>query len=89
MAWNPAGPDLYRLSGGGAPAPAASDSGLSSLSTPSAGAAGEGKLLSLDNPLTVYLGAAALVFGLMAFSTSGSVRVGKTKLSGSLGVGNS
>jgi hypothetical protein len=31
---------------------------------------------------------AALTFGLMAFSTSGTVRVGKTKLTAGVGVGS-
>lgn len=56
---------------------------LASVSTPSESAASASKVLSLDNPLTVWAGVAAVVFGLMAFSTS--VRVGHATGTVSLG----
>lgn len=56
---------------------------LASVVTPSEHGSAAAALLSPDNPLTVYCVAAALVFGLMAFSTS--VRVGGTRASLSLG----
>lgn len=88
MSWAPPGPERFRLHDGGAPAPAVSDAhGLSSLSTPSEGAAAAAKLLHPDNPLFVLGVLGALTLGFAAFSTSGSVRVGKTKVAGSLGVG--
>jgi hypothetical protein len=90
VSWDPssAGPGRFRLrEDGPVLAPAVGDSGLTALSTPSAAHAAAGAL-SLDNPLVVFGGLAAVVFGLMAFSTSGTVRVGKTKLSGAVGIGS-
>jgi hypothetical protein len=88
VTWSPSGPERFRLYDGGAPAPAVADAhGLSSLSTPSEGAAAAVKLLSPDNPLFVLFAIGAVTLGFAAFSTSGSVRVGKTKVSGALGVG--
>lgn len=86
--WAPAGAERYRLNES-APvlSPAVAESSLTSLATPSA-LASAGAALSLENPLLVFGGIAALTFGLMAFSTSGTVRVGKTKLSAGLGVGS-
>ena len=86
--WQPAGPERFRLFDGGAPAPAVAESGLTSLSTPSAAARREVGLLGPDNPLVAFGVLAALTFGLMAFSTSGTVRVGKTKIAAGVGVGS-
>jgi len=60
-------------------------SAQSSMVVPSEAGAAAVKLLSPDNPFTVFCVGAALVFGLMAFSTS--VRVGGT--SASLKIGDS
>jgi len=90
VSWSPAdaGPGRYRLRED-APvlSPVVGDSGLTALATPSAAASAIGGI-SLENPLVVFGGLAAVVFGLMAFSTSGTVRVGKTKLSGAVGIGS-
>lgn len=56
---------------------------LASTVTPSERGAAAAKLVSLDNPFTIYAGVAAVVFGLMAFSTN--VRVGHTTASIALG----
>jgi hypothetical protein len=88
MSWAPAGPERYRIYDTAPQNPAVSDSGLSALPTPSAGAANTAKALHPDNPLFVYGALAALTFGFMAFSTSGSIRVGKTTLKAGLGIGN-
>jgi hypothetical protein len=87
MGWAPAGPERYRIYDTAPQNPAVGDSGLTALATPSAGAANAGKLLHPDNPLVVFGVLAAFTFGLMAFSTSGSVRVGKTTLKAGLGIG--
>lgn len=88
MSWAPAGPERYGLFAGAPQSPAVAGSALNSLATPSEGAASAGKAFHPDNPLVLWGIAAGLTFGLMAFSTSGSVRVGKTKLSAGLGIGN-
>lgn len=88
MTWAPAGAERYRLSESSAPAPAVSESSLQSVASPSAAAAAAGSLFSVENPLLAFGVIAGLTFGLMAFSTSGTVRVGKTKLTGGLGVGS-
>lgn len=85
--WAPEGPARYRLNEAGAPAPAVGESGLQSVAAPSAIAAKAGSVLSLENPLLPFAVIGALTFGLMAFSTKGTVRVGKTNVTGSLGVG--
>jgi len=88
MGWAPAGPERYRIYDS-APVqnPAVGDSGLNALATPSQGAAAQASHLHPSNPLVIWGLAAALTFGAMAFSTSGSVRVGKTTLRGAIGVG--
>lgn len=88
MSWAPPGPERFRLYDGPVASPAVAESSLSSLSTPAAGAARQASLLSPDNPLFVLGVLGALTLGFAAFSTSGSVRVGKTKVTGALGVGN-
>ena len=88
MTWAPPGPERFRLSDGGAPAPAAAESALNSLPTPFAGASTASKPWHPDSPLFVFGVLAAATFGLMAFSTSGTVRVGKTKLTAGVGVGS-
>lgn len=87
MSWQPAGSERFRLYEGAPASPAVAESGLSAMATPSAAAAALGGL-TLDNPLVAFGGIALLTFGLMAFSTSGTVRVGKTKLTAGLGVGS-
>ncbi len=82
------GPERFRLFDGGAPSPAVADSGLNSLPTPYAGAANAAKPWSPESPMFAFGVLAALTFGLMAFSTSGTVRVGKTKLTAGVGVGS-
>jgi hypothetical protein len=84
--WAPAGPERFRLTEGPA-SPAVGESSLQSIAAPSEAAAAAGRFTA-DNPLVCVAVLGALTFGLMAFSTSGTVRVGKTKLSGSLGVGS-
>lgn len=79
------GPQSYRLAEGPA-SPAVGESSLQSIAAPSEAAAAAGRFTA-DNPMVVVAVIGALTFGLMAFSTSGTVRVGKTKLTGSLGVG--
>jgi hypothetical protein len=75
------GPAKYGID---ASAPASNaPTALASTVTPSERAAAASKALSLQNPLTVWVGVAAVVFGLMAFSTS--VRVGHTTAALSLG----
>jgi hypothetical protein len=88
VAWAPAGPERYRIYDS-APLcnPAVNDSGLNALATPSQGAAQAASHFHPSNPLVIWGIAAALTFGAMAFSTSGSVRVGKTTLRGAIGVG--
>jgi hypothetical protein len=86
--WAPAGPERVRLYNGPTLNPAVADSGLNALATPAAGAAATAKPFHPHNPLVAYGVLAGLTFGLMAFSTSGSVRVGKTKLTAGLGVGS-
>jgi hypothetical protein len=83
-----AGPERFRLYEGAAPAPSAAESGLNSLATPYEGAARAAKPWSPDSPMFAFGCLAALTFGLMAFSTSGTVRVGKTKLTAGVGVGS-
>ena len=79
--WEPAGPGRkYNLGNGPADNTVTE---LSSVSTPSAGAAKAGALLSPENPLFVFGALAALTFGFMAFGTS--VRVGKTTASLNVG----
>lgn len=56
---------------------------LASTVTPSERGQAAGKLLSRENPYTVLMVGGALVFGLMAFSTS--VRVGHTSASINVG----
>lgn len=88
MTWSPAGPERVRLYGGSVLSPAVADSGLNALATPSQGHADAGKLWHPSSPMFAFGVLGALTFGLMAFSTSGSVRVGKTKLSAAVGVGS-
>ncbi len=85
--WSPADASVYRLYDAPPANPAVGGTALTSLSTPSARGATEGKAWHPDNPLVVYGVLAALTFGFMAFSTSGSVRVGKTTatVGGSIG----
>ena len=87
-AWEPAGPERFRLSAGAVLSPAVAESSLQSVSTPSVGAAALGSAIHPDNPLVVWGLLGALTFGLMAFSTSGSVRVGKTTATAGLGIGS-
>jgi hypothetical protein len=82
------GPERFGLTSATAPAPSASATGLNALPTPAAGAANITKPWSPDSPMFAFGVLAALTFGLMAFSTSGTVRVGKTKLTGAVGVGS-
>lgn len=84
--WAPAGPERFRLFDT-APLPVATDTGLSTLATPSAGAAQEASMWHPANPLFAFGLLGALTFGLMAFSTSGAVRVGKTTVKTGLSVG--
>lgn len=87
--WAPPGPERYRLSESAPPAgPGVGELSLASLSTPSEGAANTVKPWHPESPLFVFGVLAALTFGAMAFSTSGTVRVGKTKLSAGVGVGS-
>lgn len=88
MSWSPAGPERYRLSASGAPAPAVGESGLQSVAAPSAAGASAAKALSLDNPLLPFAAIAALTFGLIGFSTSGKARIGKAVISGTVGAGS-
>jgi hypothetical protein len=83
-----AGPERFRLHSGGAPAPSAAESGLNSLPTPYEGGANIAKPWNPESPMFAFGVLAALTFGLMAFSTSGTVRVGKTKLTAGVGVGS-
>lgn len=79
------GPAKYGIDDSASALPAANTpTALASVSTPSASAAAAGTPLSLSNPVTAWVGVAAVVFGLMAFSTS--VRVGHT--TGTLSVGS-
>jgi hypothetical protein len=87
VAWSPAGPERVRLYAGPAQSPAVADSGLTALATPSRGSAAAAAPWHPSSPMFAYGVLGALTFGLMAFSTSGSVRVGKTKLTAGLGVG--
>jgi hypothetical protein len=88
VTWTPAGPERFRLYEGAPGSPAVAESGLSALPTPSEGAAAQVATFSRENPLLAFGALAALTFGLMAFSTSGTVRVGKTKVTGGLGIGD-
>lgn len=87
--WAPIGPERYRLSESAAPAgPGVGELSLAAVSTPGEGAANSAKPWHPESPL-FWVGAIGLVtFGAMAFSTSGTVRVGKTKLTAAAGVGN-
>jgi hypothetical protein len=58
------------------------------LPTPSGLAAQQVRPLSPENPLFVWAVVAGLTFGFMAFSTSGSIRVGKTTATAGLGIGS-
>lgn len=83
------GPERYRLFEGAAPAgPAVAESSLASLSTPSEGAQNTVKPWHPESPLFVVGVLGALTLGFAAFSTSGSVRVGKTKFTASVGAGS-
>lgn len=86
--WSPADARVYRLYDAPPVNPAVSGTALTSLSTPSPRGATEGKPFHPDNPLLVYGVLAALTFGFMAFSTSGSVRVGKTTATAGVGIGS-
>lgn len=78
------GPAKYGIDTSATSAPASNGhTALASMSTPAESAASASKVLSLENPLTVWVGLGAVVFGLMAFSTS--VRVGHTTAALSLG----
>jgi hypothetical protein len=73
------GAERYRL-GGGAPAHVAAAvqaSSLQALATPAESYGNEAKIWHPANPLFAFGVVAAFTFGLMAVSTSGSVRVGK------------
>lgn len=75
------GPEKYGIS---TDLPAANvPTALASTVAPSQQSQDAGKLLSLENPFTVFAGVAAVTFGLMAFSTS--VRVGNSSASLNLG----
>lgn len=91
-AWAPVGPARLGLYSSGPAAPAANDSGLTALATPSEGANRAGRPFSLENPLLAILGVGAVTLGLIAFSTSGavSVRLGKATatVGGGAGVGS-
>jgi hypothetical protein len=86
MVWAPAGPERFRLAAGPVASPAVADSGLNALSTPDAGAAAQAKGWHPSSPMFAFGALGLVTFGLMAFSTSGSVRVGKAKLTAGLGV---
>jgi hypothetical protein len=89
MSYASAGPERFRLSASDQASPvAAESSGLNLLPTPSEGAANVVKPWSPESPMFAFGCLAALTFGLMAFSTSGTVRVGKTKLTAGVGVGS-
>jgi hypothetical protein len=84
-----AGPARYRLfEDSPVMSPVVSASGLNALSTPGEMGATSCKPWHPDSPMFAFGVLGALAFGLMAFSTSGTVRVGKTKLTGALGVGS-
>lgn len=87
--YSPLGPERYRLSESAPVAgPGVGELSLASLATPGEGAANAAKPWHPESPLFVFGVLGALTFGLMAFSTSGTVRVGKTKLSAGVGVGS-
>lgn len=73
--------DKYGLTLGGPTTNATTE--LTAIATPSAVGKAQASLTSLDSPMVAFVAVAAVVFGLMAFSTS--VRVGKTSASLNLG----
>ena len=83
-----AGPERFRLREDATADASATASGLTALSTPSERGAAVARPWSPESPMFAFGCLAALTFGLMAFSTSGTVRVGKTKLTGAVGVGS-
>lgn len=88
-AWAPSDPAAqFRLNVLSAPAPATADTALNSVASPSLDGAALLKPWSRDNPLLALTLLGAVTLGLVAFSTSGSVRLGKATSGVSLNVGS-
>lgn len=73
---------------GSAPAVAAGTTQLESVPVASSSASAPGQLFHPSNPMVALGAIVALTFGLMAFSTSAKVRVGRQTAGGSIQIGD-